>query len=69
LIPEITSSQLIEAPAGIRAQAVTMDGALVDDFEFSESHRIVNVLNAPSPAATASFSIGKSIVERLKKRF
>jgi L-2-hydroxyglutarate oxidase len=69
LVPEIQAEHLTPAPAGIRAQAVAPDGAMVDDFAFSETARIVNVLNAPSPAATASLAIGKSIVERLAKRF
>ena len=69
LIPEIQSNHLTPAPAGVRAQAVSSDGGLLDDFAFSESARIVNVLNAPSPAATASLSIGKSIVEKLSKHF
>ena len=69
LVPEIQPEHLTPAPAGIRAQAVAPDGSLVDDFAFSETARIVNVLNAPSPAATASLAIGKSIVERLAKRF
>jgi len=68
-VPEIQKEHLTPAPAGIRAQAVAPDGSLVDDFAFSETARIVNVLNAPSPAATASLAIGKSIVERLAKRF
>jgi L-2-hydroxyglutarate oxidase len=69
LIPDIQSQHLEPAPAGVRAQAVASDGSLLDDFAFSESARIVNVLNAPSPAATASLSIGTSIVEKLAKRF
>ncbi len=69
LIPEVCAGQLSPAPAGVRAQAVTPDGVLLDDFAFGESARIVNVINAPSPAATASLSIGKSVVEILAKRF
>jgi L-2-hydroxyglutarate oxidase len=68
LIPEIQAQHLEPAPAGIRAQAVRRDGALLDDFHIVETSRIVHVLNAPSPAATASLSIGKSIVERFAKR-
>jgi L-2-hydroxyglutarate oxidase len=55
--------------SGIRAQAVTPDGLILDDFAFLESSRVVNVINAPSPGATASLSIGKVVVERLSKRF
>ena len=69
LIPEIQASHLEPAPAGIRAQAVGRDGSLLDDFNIMETSRIVHVLNAPSPAATASLSIGRSIVDRLAKRF
>ena len=56
-------------PAGIRAQAVAPDGSMLDDFAFSETARMVNVINAPSPAATASLGIGNAIVARLAERF
>ena len=69
LVPEIQAEHLESAPAGIRAQAVTPDGGLVDDFLIEDSERIVNVCNAPSPAATASLNIGKTVVERLAERF
>lgn len=69
LVPEIQANHLVPAPAGIRAQAVTPQGTLVDDFAFQESARIVNVVNAPSPAATSAISIGHSIVERLTHHF
>lgn len=65
LIPEIRSEHLEAAPAGVRAQAVTREGALVDDFKIQESARVINVLNAPSPAATASLNIGQLIVDKL----
>ena len=65
LIPEIQSSDLEAAPAGIRAQAVAPDGAMVDDFLIRETERCVHVVNAPSPAATASLTIGEQIVGRL----
>jgi L-2-hydroxyglutarate oxidase len=65
LVPEIHSQDLEPAPAGIRAQAVTPDGALVDDFLIVEGDRIVNVCNAPSPAATASLQIAATVVDRL----
>lgn len=65
LIPEITESDLVEAPAGIRAQAVRVDGGMVDDFHIIEGKRCIHVCNAPSPAATASIEIGKSIVSRI----
>ena len=65
LMPEITCNDLVPAPAGVRAQAVTPQGTLVDDFLIESSRRMVHVLNAPSPAATASLQIGKTIVERI----
>ncbi|MEJ5197566.1 MAG: L-2-hydroxyglutarate oxidase [Anaerolineae bacterium] len=69
LMPEITADQLEPMPAGVRAQAVAPDGRMLDDFAFAESARMVHVVNAPSPAATASLSIGRSIVEKLAQRF
>ncbi len=63
LVPEISASDLVAAPAGIRAQAITATGDLVDDFWIAESRRVVDVLNAPSPAATASLEIGRHIAE------
>ncbi len=69
LIPEIKAEDLKSAPAGIRAQAVTPEGNMVDDFLIQESKRVVNVCNAPSPAATASLNIGETIVEKLADRF
>jgi len=68
LMPEITEDHLEPGPAGVRAQAVAPDGSMLDDFSFKESPRIVNVINAPSPAATASISIGRSIVQRVAER-
>ena len=69
LIPEIESKHLTSAPAGIRAQAVSPEGALVDDFLIEENERIINVCNAPSPAATASLNIGSIIAEKISDRF
>ena len=69
LIPEITADDLEEAPAGIRAQAVLPNGKLVDDFLIQENKNIINVGNAPSPAATSSLNIGKHIVGIVAKRF
>jgi len=69
LVPPIRAEHLEPAPAGIRAQAVAPDGSLVDDFLLVEGERVVNVCNAPSPAATASLRIGETIVGRLAPRF
>jgi len=68
LIPEIESKHLTSAPAGIRAQAVSPGGALVDDFLIEDNERIINVCNAPSPAATASLNIGSTISAKLADR-
>ena len=65
LVPEIRSEHLLPAPAGVRAQAVGDDGSMVDDFHLSRNGRILNVCNAPSPAATAALNIGKTISEDL----
>lgn len=64
LIPEIEARHLVPAPAGVRAQAIAPDGKLVDDFAIMERPHILDVVNAPSPAATASLSIARTIVER-----
>jgi (S)-2-hydroxyglutarate dehydrogenase len=69
LIPRITGADLLPAPAGIRAQAVAPDGLLLDDFSFHETRRILNVINAPSPAATASLALGRMIADKLARRF
>ena len=68
-MPEIKSEYLDWAPAGVRAQTVSPDGKMVDDFVIEETDRVVNVENAPSPAATASLNIGKLVVDRLSPRF
>jgi (S)-2-hydroxyglutarate dehydrogenase len=69
LVPEIDSQHLEWAPAGVRAQAVGRDGTMLDDFVIDDTDRVVNVQNAPSPAATASLNIGRLIVDRLSTRF
>lgn len=69
LVPDIRAEDLAPAPAGIRAQAVAPDGGLVDDFLIVEGDRVVNVCNAPSPAATASLQIGTAVVDRLSPRY
>ena len=63
LLPEIRDSDLVRGGSGVRAQALKPDGALVDDFQFVPSGKVLHVLNVPSPAATASLVIGKTIVD------
>ncbi len=65
LIPEIRSEDLVPCKAGVRAQALRDDGALVDDFLMVNERGMLHVCNAPSPAATAALEIGKSIVHQL----
>ena len=67
LIPELRAEDLRPAPAGIRAQALRPSGDLVDDFLMEGESGVLNVLNAPSPAATASLSIGNAVVDRLEE--
>jgi L-2-hydroxyglutarate oxidase len=69
IVPEIEPWHFEWAPAGVRAQAVSPGGAMVDDFVINETDRVVNVENAPSPAATASLNIGRLVVGRLGPRF
>lgn len=64
LLPAVTAADLVASAAGVRAQAVLRDGTLVDDFLIREAPRTVHVLNAPSPAATASLPIGREIAGR-----
>jgi len=65
LVPAVTEADLVPAGAGVRAQAIAKDGALVDDFLIVARERQVHVLNAPSPAATSSLEIAKHIVAQL----
>jgi (S)-2-hydroxyglutarate dehydrogenase len=69
LIPEIHEDDIEAGGAGVRAQALEPNGKLVDDFRIVESNKMVHVLNAPSPAATASLSIGRAIADLVKKKF
>ncbi|AYV28558.1 L-2-hydroxyglutarate oxidase LhgO [Streptomyces sp. ADI95-16] len=64
LLPAVSPRDLVPAAAGVRAQAVLRDGTLVDDFLIRDAPRTVHVLNAPSPAATASLPIGREIAGR-----
>jgi L-2-hydroxyglutarate oxidase len=69
LLPEIRESDLVPGGAGVRAQAVSSKGALIDDFVIEQSHNAIHVLNAPSPGATASLAIGRQICEMAEKQF
>lgn len=65
LVPEIRQEHLRAGRAGVRAQAVTRDGTLVDDFVVRRRGPVIHVENAPSPAATSSLNIGAMIVDQL----
>ena len=69
LIPEITGKDLYSPGAGVRAQAVAKNGALLQDFSIAETENAIHVLNAPSPGATASLTISKYILDLMKKSF
>ncbi|TMA37430.1 MAG: L-2-hydroxyglutarate oxidase [Deltaproteobacteria bacterium] len=68
LVPEVAPDDVRYLRAGVRAQAVGPGGALLDDFHLIEAPRSVHVLNAPSPAATASITIGRTIAEMVVRR-
>lgn len=67
LIPEIQEADLIEGGAGVRAQACDRNGGLLDDFSIIQNKNSIHVLNAPSPAATSSLSIGKTIADLIQE--
>lgn len=69
LLPEITAKDLVPGGAGVRAQACDREGGLLDDFAIKENERIINVYNAPSPAATSSLAIGDTIADITLKHF
>ncbi len=69
LVPDVRKEDLVTGGAGVRAQACSRDGGLVDDFMILEDIHIINVLNAPSPAATASLAIGETIANKVLERF
>ena len=68
LVPEVRAADIVPIAAGVRAQALTKEGKLVDDFLISEGENSIHVLNAPSPAATASIPIGEEIARRTVER-
>jgi L-2-hydroxyglutarate oxidase len=65
LVPAVTEADLVRGGSGVRAQAIDRAGTLIDDFHFVRSPRALHVLNAPSPAATASLAIGRSIATQV----
>ena len=69
LIPEIEGRDIEAGGAGVRAQALEPDGTLVDDFRIVQTGRMIHVLNAPSPAATAAISIGEHIAAVARRDF
>jgi L-2-hydroxyglutarate oxidase len=69
LVPEVCAADLVPAGAGVRAQALDRSGALVDDFCVESGERMIHVLNAPSPAATASLAIGEQVAALALERF
>jgi (S)-2-hydroxyglutarate dehydrogenase len=69
LVPELRVDDVVPGPAGVRAQAVARDGALVDDFVVSRTERALHVRNAPSPAATASLAIARMVADEVEASF
>lgn len=69
MVPEIQSSDLQPAGSGVRAQAITRDGVLVDDFQFVSQNNMLHVCNVPSPAATASIPIGRAVTDMAQQSF
>jgi len=69
LVPALAGAELRAGFAGVRAQALSRDGRLLDDFAFSTSERALHVRNAPSPAATSSLAIARHVCERAEREF
>jgi L-2-hydroxyglutarate oxidase LhgO len=67
-MPEIKGDDLLPGPSGVRAQALMVNGKLVDDFLISHGQNVTHVQNAPSPAATSSLMIAKHIVDEVEQR-
>jgi L-2-hydroxyglutarate oxidase len=65
-VPDLTAADVRPGPAGVRAQAVARDGALVDDFVVTEAGGATHVRNAPSPAATSSLALARAIATRVE---
>jgi L-2-hydroxyglutarate oxidase LhgO len=69
LVPDVRDADLVPGGSGVRAQAITRNGALVDDFQFSQGKNMLHVYNVPSPAATASLAIGRILVDMAASGF
>jgi (S)-2-hydroxyglutarate dehydrogenase len=67
LVPEVRAEDLVPGGSGVRAQAITRSGTLVDDFQFTQSKNMLHLYNVPSPAATASIAMGRTVVEMAAK--
>jgi L-2-hydroxyglutarate oxidase len=65
LVPAIRVEDLLPGPSGVRAQALSEDGLLLDDFWFDEAEGVTHVRNAPSPGATSSLAIAREIVDKV----
>jgi L-2-hydroxyglutarate oxidase LhgO len=68
-VPALSADHLVFGPSGIRAQALSADGSMVDDFQLGGSERVLHVFNAPSPAATSSLAIGRVLAGEAVERF
>jgi (S)-2-hydroxyglutarate dehydrogenase len=68
LVPAITEADVVPGGSGVRAQAIDRTGRLLDDFHLVRSPRALHVLNAPSPAATASLAIGRTIAREVAEQ-
>ena len=66
-IPEMTADDLLPGPSGVRAQALSPDGALVDDFVIDRAEGVLHIRNAPSPAATSSLQIGAMVADAFEE--
>jgi L-2-hydroxyglutarate oxidase LhgO len=69
LVPELHTGDAEPAWSGVRAQAVSRSGALLDDFAFAATERALHVRNAPSPGATSAFAIARHVAERAETAF
>ena len=69
LIPSLTMEDIEPGRAGVRAMALGTDGEMIDDFRIEYKANTIHVLNAPSPAATASLAIGEQVAQNAKEHF